>query len=222
MITSSLDASTTKNDPLFSVKNNLLDKNDFLKMLITQLEYQDPLNPMEGTEFTTQLAQFSSLEQLQQINNNFEKLDSYYESQSNSQAVNYIGKYVEAEGNSIYMLEGKSDDIYYSLESDAKSVFINIYDKYGRLARNVQIDGAQAGDRKFEWDGKDNSGNTVYEGLYTLEVFATNSSDEMINVETIMNGKVTGVTYENGEAYLLVDNRVIPVANVREVRHGED
>jgi len=222
MLIDSLDATTTKNDSLSSVKSNLLDKNDFLKMLIAQLEHQDPLNPMEGTEFTTQLAQFSSLEQLQQINENFGKLDSHYVSHGNSQAVNYIGKYVDAEGNSVNVTNGKSDYIYYSLEENAKSVFINIYDTYGRLVRDVKIDGAQTGEQKFEWDEKDNSGNTISDGSYKFEVFATNSSDEMINVETIMKGKVTGVTFKNGTACLLVDNKVIPIGNVREVRNGGD
>jgi flagellar basal-body rod modification protein FlgD len=86
-------------------KTDILGKDDFLRLLVAQLKAQDPLNPMENTEFTAQLAQFSSLEQLSNVNENLKSLISYQTSTDNSQAVGFIGKTVNANGNLVKTME---------------------------------------------------------------------------------------------------------------------
>ena len=97
MTISAVDASTSQNMELTAMTSKVMDKDDFLNLLITQLQNQDPLNPTDSTEFTAQLAQFSSLEQLNNVNQNLQTLQLYQASINNAQTVSFIGKEVTAE-----------------------------------------------------------------------------------------------------------------------------
>ena len=174
MAISALDSSNNINAAeISSASDGKLGKNEFLTMLIAQLEHQDPLNPVDGTEFTAQLAQFSSLEELQDINNNIGKLQSLQSSIGNFQAVSYIDRTIEATGNTIQVSDGNTEEILFSLDRDTKSVYINIYDSYGRLVRDLEINSLTSGNQSFRWDGKNNTGDSVADGAYGFEVFAT-------------------------------------------------
>src|SRR5512145_3299493 len=112
--TSTVQSATTAATTASSTTStkNILGKDEFLKMLIAQLKHQDPLNPMDGTAFTAQLAQFSSLEQLQNINTQLTSFTKQQQSLGNTQAVNLIGREVLAKGNAI-QAEGKPVDLSY-------------------------------------------------------------------------------------------------------------
>ncbi len=102
-------------------------KDDFLKMMIAQLKHQDPLNPMDGTAFTAQLAQFSSLEQLQNLNTQMTSFTQQQQALGNSQAVNFIGKQVLAKGNTV-SVDGNPVTLGYDLAGDAVSGQVQVYD----------------------------------------------------------------------------------------------
>ncbi len=201
---------------------NVLGKDDFLKLLVTQLQYQDPLNPTDSTEFTAQLAQFSSLEQLGNINDNLGDLQLSQTALNNSQAVNFIGKTVKSSGNSIHLTGGVSDDIQFELGADAKAVFMNIYDSAGNYIKDVESGALSAGEQTLKWDGTDQEGNKVPDGAYTFEVFAVDADDNMVNTTTFTSGTVTGVTFKNGRPCLLAGNKEIPVDTVIQVTEPED
>ena len=105
--------------------NELQDQ--FLTMLMAQIQHQDPLNPMETTEFTSQLAQLTSVEQLQDVNKNLSYLQLYMASINNSQSLAFVGKDVTASGNSIYWNGNTPSRINYSLAAEAASVVVNVY-----------------------------------------------------------------------------------------------
>lgn len=108
-----------------------LGKNDFLKLLVAQLEHQDPLSPQEGQEFAAQLAQFSSLEQLTNVNDNLKAGQAFDLAMSNSSMINLIGKTVDAPGNSFDLGKDESETLKFLLAQDSKDVTVNVYDSTG-------------------------------------------------------------------------------------------
>ena len=203
-------------------KTNVLDKDDFLKLLVTQLEAQDPLNPLESTEFTAQLAQFSSLEQLYTINDNMENLQLHQAAVNNVQAVSLIGKTVKVAGNFIDMNDGVSNPIDFGLEADAASVFVNIYDPYGSLARTIDAGPLKAGQQSLDWNGTDNGGDQLADGNYTFEVFAVDANEQIVQATALFTGTVTDVVFRDGTAWLLAGNRQIPIGSVLQVSETKD
>ena len=101
-----IDSSAVSTETQTSASAEILGKDDFLNLLVAQLQHQDPLNPAESTEFTAQLAQFSSLEQLSNINDNLKNMELFQTSVTNSQAVSYIGKEITAKGNASAEVQG--------------------------------------------------------------------------------------------------------------------
>lgn len=195
-------------------------KDDFLNLLVTQLRYQDPLSPMESTQFTSQLAQFSSLEQLSNVNENLGILQLYQASINNSQAVGFIGKNVKSLGDSVYLAEDVPAEIHFELADEASEVVIHIYDSSGDFVQTIDCGSLNAGEQSIEWDGTDDEGNELPEGSYTFEVMATDADGEEIATTTYMVNKVTGVTFEEGITYLLAGDLKIPIGNVIEVRES--
>jgi len=214
-----MDSVSSNGNPLYGT-SNVLAKEDFLKLLVAQLQAQDPLKPMESTEFTAQLAQFSSLEQLSNINDNLQYLQLYQSSINNAQAVAFIGKNVEAIGNSIQLTNGVSDDMLFDLASDANAVFINIFDSSGKFIKAIESGPYNAGEQSIAWDGTDKDGNNVSDGEYDFEVVATDANGDEIQTTTFITAAVTGVTFIDGTTYLLAGDKKIPVGNVIKVHGG--
>ena len=196
-------------------------KDEFLTLLLTQLQHQDPLNPMDSTDMTAQLAQFSQLEQLENVNTTLEYSQLYLASLNNAQAVDFIGKDIEAKGDAIQLSEGGSASVSYELMGDAGSVTIKIYDQDMGLVRIVEQGSGNAGKQEYHWDGKNKDGNQVAAGTYTFEVSATDVNGEGVAVNTYLRGVVTGVTFENGITYLLLGEQKIALGDVIKVYEQE-
>ena len=190
--------------------------------LVAQLQHQDPLSPMESAEFTAQLAQFSSLEQLGNVNDKLDYLQLCQASLNNSKAVSLIGKNVEAVGNSIYLNNGTSNDLNFELGSDASSVDISIYDASGNLVQNIQGGALNSGEQTIKWDGADNEGNKLSDGIYFFEVFARDADENQVPAQTFTNGRVTEVIFKNGDTCLVAGEREISVNDVIRIAEPED
>ncbi len=197
-----------------------LGKNDFLQMLVVQLQNQDPLNPMDATGFTAQLAQFSSLEQLQNINTSLTGIGTSQAVLTHSQAVEFIGKQITAVGDSTEVAEGGSEALQFSLNGEAAGVFVNIYDAGGNFIRNLEFGAMAAGEQSVSWDGRDARGNTVADGTYRFTVEAVNADNQPVSTVTFARGTVTGVNYRDGQAYLITGSQEIPMGNVVKVVDG--
>jgi len=200
-----------------ATKSKSLDKDAFLRLLTTQLQNQDPLNPTDSTEFTAQLAQFSSLEQLSNVNETLNTLKLYEASINNAQAVGFIGKDIIANGNSIEKKSGQPVSCDYELPAAAKSVVVTIYDATGNFVRDYQKTALAAGQQSLTWDGRDRNGNTVADGAYTFEVQALDPKGAKLNVTTFSKGTVTGVTFEDGITYLVTGRNKTAIGNVTQV-----
>lgn len=193
-----------------------LGKDDFMKLLVTQLKFQDPLNPMENTEFISQLAQFSTLEGITNMGDSLGTITSYIQSLNNYNAAGLIGKKVKAYGN-VVVFDGKETaELSYNLKDNASKVVVNIY-SHGKLIRTIEEHNKPAGVNTLLWDGRDSDGRLLPSGEYTFSVSATTKDGSNIVSETIEQGVVDGVVYENGIPYLLVNNSKVSMNNVLEV-----
>lgn len=201
---------------------NVMGKDEFLKLLVAQLQHQDPMNPMDSTGFTAQLAQFSSLEQLQNVNSNLNNLSAAQTSSNNAQAVSFIGKTVITSGSEFEVRNGSANSINFDLNADAATVQIAVYDAAGNYLRTIDGGRMTAGEQSVDWDGLDQNGSRVSDGLYNFEVLAVDAENQAIQVSTYTSGKVTGVNYKNGSAYLLANQIEIPLSSVISVAEPVD
>ncbi|EKO39475.1 MAG: flagellar hook capping protein [Solidesulfovibrio magneticus str. Maddingley MBC34] len=182
--------------------SNGLGMDAFLQLLVTQLQYQDPLSPMDDKEFVAELAQFSSLEQLTEINSGIEGLSSLTQEQQMIGAVNFIGKTIDATGTAVSVEDGKATSVTFTLPEDANTCLINILDSSKNIVRTVDVGAKTAGEVEFQWDGKDYDGNAVEDGQYQVAVTATNADGDAMKVSSTMTGKVVGIQQVNGSYYL--------------------
>jgi len=193
-----------------------LGRDQFLTLLVAQLKHQDPLNPMESTEFTAQLAQFSSLEQLFDINDNLEILQGTEDSQRLENLLDYIGKEIKSSDSAITLNNGKAFGGSYTLE-ERGDVIISIFDTEGSEIRTIYRDDQEAGEHNVDFDGKDNYGYPVPDGYYSFSVQAFDNKGSSIEVSTGLSGLVTAVTYQGGIPYLMVGDHLINPESVTEV-----
>jgi flagellar basal-body rod modification protein FlgD len=188
--------------------NSVMGKEDFLKMLLAQLKHQDPLNPTDSKDFAAQLAQFSSLEQLQNINTQLGSLGSSLSLMTNGQLANIIGNEVSAQGNTINV-KGSSNTIYYNLPSDIGSGTIKIYNSTGSLVKTLTLGSQEAGINSTTWDS-----SKLTSGTYTYEVSASDGNGNNVSVSRLTTGTVTGVTFKNGLPYVTVNGKDIAFSDV--------
>ncbi len=183
-------------------------KDDFFKMMIAQLQHQDPLNPLDGTDFTAQLAQFSSLEQLSNMNTQLETLGLYQSSLNNAQSISLIGKEITTKGN-IIKVDGTSADLTYSLSEGAEKVIVSIYNERGTLVGTLEPGTQQQGENSITWDC-----SGVAAGDYIFEISANDANGDVVPAYTMITGKVTGVSFEEGSPVLSVNGQDIPLGNI--------
>lgn len=195
------------------------DFDDFLLLLTTQLENQDPTEPLDTNEFTQQLVMFASVEQQVATNANIEKLVNATVSSGIQQGVQYIGKVIEAPGDT-GVLSGGQAVFSYELPQNATSVDVSILDGAGRVV--FSGNGATgAGKNTVFWDGV-NSFNqrALPDGAYRIVVKAKDARGEDIDATTYTTGRVTAaeVDQASGGAVLLIGNTRVPVTDIVSVR----
>ena len=191
-----------------TVGKKTLDRSDFMKLFITQMQHQDPLEPMKGTEMASQLAQFSTLESTMKMSDSMEKLLSYQTSQNNLQLLSLIGKEVQGTGNTMGVVAGKVSTTQYTLADAATSCKVEISDAAGRMVDTIELGYAASGVHDLSWDAKTPSGSVVADGQYAYSVTATNAVGQKVNVDYRTTGRVTGVNFSGGTAQVSVDNSI--------------
>ena len=201
-------------------KEDYLGREDFLTMLVAQLQNQDPLNPMEGSEFSAQLAQFSSLEQLINMNESLESMVTAFNDGSDIDVSDFIGKEVTGTVNSIEVSDGAFSGGYYDL-AQTSDVMVTIYDEEGNTVKNLYPGQKEAGSHSINWDGTDNSGNQVIDGSYSYDVLA-NSGYGYVSAPMTVTGTVEAVTYQNGKPYLLVDGMLVDPDSLVQIKASDE
>jgi flagellar basal-body rod modification protein FlgD len=193
-----------------------LDQTDFMNLLMKELQYQDPTNPMDSKEFTVQLTQFSSLEALENMNSTMKDVLAYQQSMQNATVTNLIGKSVKVSGNGAY-LNGTAE-MDFNLDDDAVSLKIIIKNEAGKVVRSQDLEAQNAGSGSYVWDGKDDLGQDMPMGNYTFDVEAFDIEDNPVNVTTKSLGRVTDIAFEDGMTYLVLDgNKRVFLSDIESV-----
>nr|MBN2278335.1 hypothetical protein [candidate division Zixibacteria bacterium] len=203
-----------------------LGKDDFLQLLITKMTHQDPLDPMDDEAFIADLAQFSSLEQMSNINESLsESLNwDYLQMQTinNTMATSLIGKDVEATFSGVYLDSDNTPMIGYTTTQYADKVTITISDINGSVVRTITEEDVAAGSNTIVWDGKDDDGERLDDGYYQVEISAIDASGGSFDPSTFIQGRVDGVVYRDGSAYLKVGGLEIPLSGVNSISESDE
>ncbi len=203
-----------------SAASSLADTFDtFLMLLTTQLKNQDPLDPMKSSEFTSQLVQFSGVEQSINTNKKLEQLVQLQTSNQLNSAVAFIGKTVEVISDLLLLKDGAAK-ISYGLDRNAAQTIISITDQNGRAVRSVPGE-SDAGRHEFEWDGRDSNGVQLPDGVYRFSVVATDADEEKIDTIAASFGRVTGIEVVDNAPRINIGELGVPFDAIFAVRENE-
>jgi len=192
-----------------------LTSDDFITLLLAELQYQDPTEPVDNAQMVDQMTQYSQLEQMTEMN---EKLDALTESlgaMTASNGLDYLGKQVEAEGSTISVSGDSVSSLYFELPEDAASVTCNVYDSNGSIVDTETYSQLDAGISAFTWDGTDYNGDAASNGIYYVIVSAQDSDGADIDVSTTTTGTVVGISNtDDGVILSLDDGRTVNMLDV--------
>jgi flagellar basal-body rod modification protein FlgD len=209
--------SSTSGSDASSAAQATTDASDrFLTLLVAQLQNQDPLNPMDNAEVTTQLAQISTVSGINQLNSTVAALSASMGVTQYLQAASLVGHQVVVGGNNVDLASGSAQGGM-TLGSDADAVKVTISDASGNVVRTLDLGALKAGTQMFSWDGKTDAGGTAPDGHYTFAVTAT-ANGKAVTFDTIMNATVDSVqTTASGPTLLLAGGSQIPLAQVIQI-----
>lgn len=194
---------------------------DFLSLLTTQLQNQDPLAPLDSNEFTNQLVRFSQVEQAINTNSRLDDLVALQLNNSTTAALGYVGlnaSYVSAE----VAYDGETPaEINYSLESTAEVSRINIFDESGTTVFSGDAE-TGVGVHTFTWNGRDQFGNALPEGTYAVSIDSFDAENSPIETTTVVRGRVRGIETQDGQVFALVGERAVPVSSILNASEPEE
>ena len=201
-----------------SSRGGPVEKEQFLQLLVAQMKYQDPLNPMEGTEFTAQLAQFSSLEQLFAVNDSLGRVAGNQDRMAGLEAAAYLGRSVTSRGDRISVESGKASEALYRAPSGAASGSLTIYDERGGIVRVIDLADVGPGLHPVTWNGADADGNPVPDGTYRFQADFYDQEGSYLPGETYETGTVRGIDLADGAVRLDVEGTPVSLDRVIAVR----
>ena len=185
-------------------------KNQFMTLLVTQIRNQDPLNPMDNAQFTSQLAQLETVNGITQLNNTLLALSGQLDMTQSMQAANLIGKGVLVTGNKVSLGSNTVDGVTtktatpfgVDLISSAQKVVVSVLDGGGRAVRQIEMGPTEAGVLSLSWDGLDDAGNAVPDGAYTVQVAASGNEGAPVSAAALTYGQVSSVSYASSGVQL--------------------
>ncbi len=184
---------TTSSSSTAATSTPALGQDAFLKLLITQLKNQSPLNPQDNTAFVAQLAQFSSLQGIQNLNTTVSGLSGSLQSSQALQASALVGRSVETETNKAYLGSGGIVRGTFVVANSTPSLKLNIYNASNQLVMQKDLGSHDAGEIPFAWDGTASDGTTLPAGTYRFEVLAS-ENNKSVPVTTYLGNNVNSVT----------------------------
>lgn len=197
-----------------------LGENAFLQLLVAQMKNQDPLQPMDNTDFVAQLAQFSNLEQVMGINSRLDTLAAQGRGLQNTQAANLVGQVVTINGANVTLDgSGAAASYGFSLGAAAAATTITVTDSSGNVVRTMDGGAHPAGITQLAWDGKSDAGVLQPAGTYTITVAATSSNGAPITVTQNGTGTVQSISLAGGTPTLQLDNGLsAPVSDLLDIQ----
>ncbi len=203
-----------------------LGKDDFLQLLVTKLQHQDPLKPMDDSDFIAQLAQFSTLEQMNNIAEGIATSNQWdflqMQSLNNVMASGLIGREVTADFSGVYLDATSQPIVSFTVSQPAAEIEFKIRDELGNLIATLTRENVDIGEGAIKWDGKDNLGNRVPEGYYTVSATAKTSSGTTFTPSLELVGVVTTITYRDGAAFVVINGTEVSLGDIRSVGQPQE
>lgn len=199
------------------VGDSKMDKDAFFKLMIAQLKNQDPTNPLKNHEMAAQLAQFSGLEQMSNVNTTLKEMKEANKPIEQFQALNMIGKEISGDSAKITRSDlDKTHEVKFNLPADTKDTEVKIYNAKKEVVRTMKFPQLKAGENKFEWNGEDEKGNKAKAGEYKVQIEATGTAGQKLNVKTDFTGVVTGMSFSPEGPVLQVGKQNVRLKDIRQ------
>ena len=181
-----------------------MDKDDFLKIMVTQMKNQDPMSPMKADQFATQLAQFTSVEQLQNLNQKMGQMTKANQPLERLAMTNLIGKIVTVDRNRVVHSENEMSTLNYEMPANAKEAKLSILNEAGEKIATRDLGPSKKGTHDYQWDGKKDDGMAASSGNYVFRVEAVDGAGKSIPIQGSKQLPVVGISFDGGEGTLLV------------------
>lgn len=206
--TGSVDASSYAQQATSGASGSTIGKDAFLKLLVAQISHQDPLKPMEGTEYVTQLAQFNAVEQAIAQSQRLDIISTQLSGLGANEAVNLVGKEVSLRGQTLSFDGSNPAHGNVSLAGPAASVVLTVTDASGNVVRTVDLGAKPAGPLDVAWDGRNDTGVAQPPGAYQFSVTAKNGNGAAVQVSKDVSGTVVKVTFDKGYPEVVLDSGI--------------
>ncbi len=199
--------------------NGVLGKDDFLKLLLLELKYQDPTSPMDSEKILSQTSQLASLESSQNTNKSLETLAASLTSSMQYSTLSAIGKIADTGSNAVVFEQGASTNFEIYYPTNVVSGSVNVLDVNGTIVKSIPLDPLTKGVQPFSWNGTNDKGNTVDAGTYYIE---SNYTDDSYQARTVRLGTypITSVRFDKGAASVKMGSNYVPFESIKEIVGG--
>lgn len=195
-----------------------LDKDAFFKLMLTQMKNQDPMNPLKNHEMAAQLAQFSTLEQMNNMNATLTKIENKNSDPQNFQALNLIGKVVNGDSSKITRsASDKVHDFNFTSSQDLSEATIKVFNQKGDAVKEFKLNNLKAGAQKISWNGQNSEGEIQKPGEYQFKIEAKNKLSQPVNIKSEFEGKITGMSFSAEGPILQIGNQTIKMKDVKQI-----
>jgi flagellar basal-body rod modification protein FlgD len=196
------------------------DFNTFLTLLTTQLQNQDPLNPIDTNQFTQQLVEFAGVEQQVNMNTNMHTLISMQQTSESLQALQLVGANVTINSNTAALSKATSSPAVWGFSSPSPATgTVTITSSTGQVAYTGTVS-LSAGNQSFTWNGQGNNGVTWPDGNYTLSINATNANGQAVTVSTLVQGTISSVNVSQNPPTVIVAGQSYPISSIQSINSG--
>jgi len=201
-----------------SVGNSQLDKDSFLKLLLAQMKNQDPTNPLKSHEMAAQLAQFTSLEKLTNIDQSIEGLRKDQAPLQSYESLNLIGKAVSSDSSKIIRSTAdEAHNVRFNLPQDAQKAKVEIKDASGAVVRTLELASLKQGRNEINWNGMLEDGSKANPGEYSASIEAHGSNGRKLAVETKFDGIIDGVQFTAQGPMLTIGKQQLRLSDVSKI-----
>ena len=194
-----------------------LGEEEFLSLMMTQMQHQDPLSPMDSSQFMDQVTQMNTVKQLMLANQTLDQLMVGITSINNESAVNLVGHEVVAQGDSFFHEAGSSEDLVFELGAEAQEVVVTITDESGSVVDTIELGELNRGEHDVTWSGRTEHGSRASEGNYRYSISAVGENGEAVPVATFVTGLVEELRFVNGQPMLYIDGQEVGLGAILRV-----
>ncbi len=218
-VVNKVDEKTGQPANLSRIPKKVLDKEAFMQLFITQLQYQDPMKPIENHEMALQLAAFNQVDQLMNLNDKLSQLVNLYKANEFTLFANLVGKSVKVEGNTVRIEKGKFLGAEFELTEPANKALVTIRDAQGKVVKTLTLYNLPKGVNTISWDGTDDNGNVLPDGNYKISI-TVGEGKEATTVTPRVVAKVTGAVLGETPLLKINDSETLKLDQIKEILGG--